>query len=181
MIPTSAVIQHRNVHNMFFSWIFAHLQKIMNPMEKSTHEAKLWHGCYYCKTNQRQPFHHAWHTKGQQRAECICNKKSKQSKGITLVNVFVCFLLIPFQGLWCAGHSTSFTYTSENKFQLKFKPKKSCSGWTLNVSSVRMSLPSFKAFVLLNRIYIYFFTSTQIKVRFLSFFSFTIPKFKLTK
>lgn len=40
MIPTSAVIQHRNVHNMFFSWIFAHLQKIMNPMEKSTHEAK---------------------------------------------------------------------------------------------------------------------------------------------
>lgn len=166
MIPTSAVIQHRNVHNMFFSWIFAHLQEIMNPMEKSTHEAKLWHGCYYCKTNQRQPFHHAWHTKGQQRAECICNKKSKQSKGITLVNVFVCFLLIPFQG----GISTSFTYTSENKFQLKFKPKKSCSGWTLNVSSVRMSLPSFKAFVLLNRIYIFFyFYSNQSQVSKLFF------------
>lgn len=47
----------------FFSWIFGYLQTIMNPLEKSTYGAQLSHGCCYCKTNQRQPFHHAWHTK----------------------------------------------------------------------------------------------------------------------
>lgn len=115
---------------------------------------------------------------------CLTHKRAakgrmhlqQEEQTIKRNNISKCLCVFPpdpFSRLMVCRHLgiwTSFTYTSENKFQLKFKPKKSCSGWTLNVSSVRMSLPSFKAFVLLNRIYIFFyFYSNQSQVSKLFF------------